>query len=846
MNSFTGSLITEAKASEMLKKISIIDEESSAATHPFCRFQAKLPKISEKIIIAEFCVRKLLQSPEQLFQATSLDSDNPKIREKLEKIFFFVDRQLREKDCVTKKILNLPEQIKPQLFCYQKSEKYHWGKAEFPKLFESPVPSDRTWLVFENEITLHLFAQFFSGASTHLAEETVRVRSPLLNDISLVLALHEEFPQFLEFVVKTGAAVSFVNCASLPGIQHSCHFKFTGDFCLVGREKGNKIIALSKEAKEVLQVPNIGEGKELKEVLKNCIGALELNAHKGDPRAQFYLGYCYLMGKEMELDSQKAVEWLHKASLQGCLDAKYFLGMCLLDSGVGMERDSWRALELLKQAAHGGYPLAQPSLIYHIVSQHQIDVDLLLDCLTLPTPCQFNFSKNAVDYLLIEEVDVFLRMQGTEQPLDPKCMNSDVLYKMVNFLHKKTLPAYRGKAIKSMLNDINFENVPNLPAMTFHQTYKSSSTPFSLFDQLSIKNKFKEMARVIEHICHKTANGDGHLYSSSISHAKLLFKQQSQAIFVPDTCTFKSLAFSLPDRSAPPGDEMQKQGDTVQVAVYSWIQQTEVSNPLERMLVGDFKRTKLSKEAHSVLEIAFRQDKLEETVRSELEKRNIQSDQLQRNLILFQNLFTPYKSWEIKQSNLFMSELLQQSTRTKRLNKFLKPVRNNRRFQIHYIKQLQHVLNFQAYINKRTAFQSKGAFVTEKLLFFGPGAEVPRNLILGSYIDITRAQERRKNKIFKEGIELSSNFEFEDKFAYHCKNQTTTERVTQQRKQMIVCLVCICDPQKVEMKEVANLRKEWESVYLQLMHEGKPVTVFSVREAMLVYPLMMIEYSDVA
>lgn len=429
--------------------------------------------------------------------------------------------------------------------------------------------------------------------------------------------------------------------------------------------------------------------------------------------------------------------------------------------------------------------------------------------------------------------------------LDAASLDADSLFSIFRFFYKKTTLAspHRLNATKTIVHDIQLNN---LSSFTFHQTYKSSSSSFPHFDQLSSNNKLKEMARIAEHIAHKTANGDGYLYSGSISHAKLLFKQQSQGINLPDTSTFKHLAFTLPDRSAAPGHANAMQNNVVQLAVYSWTQQTPVSSPLERMLVGDFKRSKLSKESNSLLETAFRQDKLEEAVRSELGKQHIQSDKLERNLILLQNLFKPLESWELRQSNLFMSEILHPCPRNKHLAKFLKPVRNNRKFHIHYIKQLQHVLNLQAYINKRTFFRSKGAFVSEKLLFFGPGVEVPRNVILGNHMDIIRAEERKKNKIFKQGIELSNDFEFEDRFAYHCKNQMAAGGPVQQRKQMIVCLVAVCDPEKVEIKELANMmsKKEWESVYVQLKHEERAVTVFSVREAMLVYPLMMIEYSD--
>ena len=687
---------------------------------------------------------------------------------------------------------------------------------------------------------------FLSPPSEQLADNTIRAHSKML-ECKIVLSCISEFPKFTEFVNSIGGYVSFINCDPTPGIEHFQQLVFfNNQFCIFNRNSKRKVAALTEEAGKTLEtLQQVGKGQDAATVVRKLVEGISINAHAGDKLAQYYLGYCCLKGKEVEQDAVKAVEWLQKAAEQKYYEAQYHLAVCYMQ-GIGVAVDKERALLLMSEAAQQGHPLAQRFLLHQAVSKEEVDLNEVIRSLSYPDNNHQYFSsrkfvKRAVDFLLYDDFGLML---GTyDKAIDFKNLNANFLLNLFQVLFKKITLEYRLKSRKALLDSISPDFNLSDAANTFFESYKSTSCQFSRFDELSVKNKFKEMARIVERACHKAANGDGYLYSCGISHAKLRFKHRSQGIEMPDTSTFKNLAFTLPDRSAAPGDPNQK--DIVQLAVYSWIQRIEVSNPLERMLVGDFKRTKLSKEAHSVLEIAFRQDKLEETVRSELEKRNIQSDQLQRKLILFQNLFTPFKSWEIKQSNLFMSELLQQSTRTKRLNKFLKPVRNNRRFQIHYIKQLQHVLNFQAYINKRTAFQSKGAFVTEKLLFFGPGAEVPRNLILGSYIDIIRAEERKKGKIFKEGIELSSDFEYENKNAYLCKNQIASGGGAQQRKQMIVCLVGICDPEKVEMKEAAvNMRgKGWESVYVQVKHENKAVTVFSIREAKLVYPLMIIEYS---
>ena len=63
----------------------------------------------------------------------------------------------------------------------------------------------------------------------------------------------------------------------------------------------------------------------------------------------------------MERDEEKGASWLIKAASQGYARAQYLLAQCYLE-GKGVRADSERALVLLRQAAEQGYPPAQRTM----------------------------------------------------------------------------------------------------------------------------------------------------------------------------------------------------------------------------------------------------------------------------------------------------------------------------------------------------------------------------------------------------------------------------------------------------------------------------------------------------
>src|SRR5690554_5247585 len=73
-------------------------------------------------------------------------------------------------------------------------------------------------------------------------------------------------------------------------------------------------------------------GKKLKDTLETP-SEEELNwlgkaAEQEDPRAQFFLGWCYKKGEGVERSLEEAVKWHRKAAEQGHADAQVDLGWC--------------------------------------------------------------------------------------------------------------------------------------------------------------------------------------------------------------------------------------------------------------------------------------------------------------------------------------------------------------------------------------------------------------------------------------------------------------------------------------------------------------------------------------
>lgn len=87
-------------------------------------------------------------------------------------------------------------------------------------------------------------------------------------------------------------------------------------------------------------------------------------AEQGDAESQCLLGECYYLGRGVEKDTARAMEWLEKAALQGNRDAQYNLG-ALYEEGV--EADMDKASKWYRKAAEQGDVNAQYRLAKYLM-----------------------------------------------------------------------------------------------------------------------------------------------------------------------------------------------------------------------------------------------------------------------------------------------------------------------------------------------------------------------------------------------------------------------------------------------------------------------------------------------
>lgn len=90
---------------------------------------------------------------------------------------------------------------------------------------------------------------------------------------------------------------------------------------------------------------------------KNGIAWIEKAANQGNADAQTYLGVLYYTGDRIERDYNLAFKWFNKAAGNNP-EASYYLSRYYME-GQGVEKNKEKAIELIKDAAQGGYAEAQ-------------------------------------------------------------------------------------------------------------------------------------------------------------------------------------------------------------------------------------------------------------------------------------------------------------------------------------------------------------------------------------------------------------------------------------------------------------------------------------------------------
>lgn len=81
-------------------------------------------------------------------------------------------------------------------------------------------------------------------------------------------------------------------------------------------------------------------------------------AEKGEPQAQFDLGYCYMDGIGVEADKEEAFQWFRKSAERGNADGQCMLATCY-DFGCGTRRDRSEGVQWYRKAAAQEHTLAQ-------------------------------------------------------------------------------------------------------------------------------------------------------------------------------------------------------------------------------------------------------------------------------------------------------------------------------------------------------------------------------------------------------------------------------------------------------------------------------------------------------
>src|SRR4051794_9260219 len=85
------------------------------------------------------------------------------------------------------------------------------------------------------------------------------------------------------------------------------------------------------------------------------------SSRKGDPVAQYNLGYCYQHGQGVTQDYKKAFEWYYKSANNGCGEGQNSLGECYY-YGQGVAQDYKKAIEWYSKSANNGCYESQNSL----------------------------------------------------------------------------------------------------------------------------------------------------------------------------------------------------------------------------------------------------------------------------------------------------------------------------------------------------------------------------------------------------------------------------------------------------------------------------------------------------
>ena len=107
---------------------------------------------------------------------------------------------------------------------------------------------------------------------------------------------------------------------------------------------------------------------------KNNFEIKEIQAHLGDPQAEYDISLAYRNGTGVQKNDLKALEWMKKAAIQGLLEAEFQLGYCYY-YGIGTKTDPQEAVQWFQKAADKNHQLAQNYLGSAYLGGHGVTQD---------------------------------------------------------------------------------------------------------------------------------------------------------------------------------------------------------------------------------------------------------------------------------------------------------------------------------------------------------------------------------------------------------------------------------------------------------------------------------------
>lgn len=171
---------------------------------------------------------------------------------------------------------------------------------------------------------------------------------PFLLTVATMAACLAADPDALELVHPGDAVVAVRSQLGDPAME----FPYSGllfldyGYCIITSSNGVVIKVKERASPEVASAQQ-GPSDTIN------VKALLAMAQQNHAEAQNYLGYCYQVGKAVDVNMDKSIRWYTLAAMQGYVDAQHNLGIIYM-RGLGVEKDLTEAYTWAWLAAENG------------------------------------------------------------------------------------------------------------------------------------------------------------------------------------------------------------------------------------------------------------------------------------------------------------------------------------------------------------------------------------------------------------------------------------------------------------------------------------------------------------